>query len=132
MGWNVNLSSTETWISIPDLTLSRAGFNECGAEAQESREWFIEDQGFSLSYNLAPSPLSRQQAVSLSQSSYVSRVELLTWIGELGGEGGGGAKSYVGEKAWSSINHSKLSARHYRVQFKLKADKIWMETYGLD
>jgi hypothetical protein len=26
-----------------------------------------------------------------------------------GGEGGGGAKSYDGEKAWSSLNHSVLS-----------------------
>jgi hypothetical protein len=126
------MSSTETWISIPDLTLSTAGFNECGAKAQESREWYIEDQAFSLSYDLTPPPLSRQQVVSLSQSPCVSRVELLTWIGELDGDGGGGAKSYVGEKAWSSINHSILSARHYRVQFKLKADKICMAIFGLD
>jgi hypothetical protein len=49
-----------------------------------------------------PYPLSRQQVVSLSQSSCVS--SLLT--GELGqGGGGGGAKSYDGEKAWSAINH---------------------------
>ncbi len=41
----------------------------------ESIEWFILDQAFSLSYDLAslpPSPISRQQVVSLSQTSRVS------------------------------------------------------------
>ncbi len=38
---------------------------------------------------------------SLSQSSSVSPVELSD-------ESVGGAKSYDSEKAWSSINHSKL------------------------
>jgi hypothetical protein len=40
----------------------------------------------------------------------VSPVELTDRKGEEGvGDGRGGAKSYVGEKAWSSINHSILS-----------------------
>jgi hypothetical protein len=51
-------------------------------------------------------PLSRQQVVSPSQSSYVSLVKLTDCRG--GGEGGVGAKSYDGEKAWSSMNHSML------------------------
>ncbi len=52
---------------------------------------------------LPPFPsLSRQQVVSLSQSSWVSLVELAD--GE-GGVGKGGAKSYDCEKAWSSTNH---------------------------
>ncbi len=69
----------------------------------ENIEWFIEDQAFS-----PPSPpLFRQQDVSLSQSSSVPPVELTYGRG---GGGGGGAKSYDGEKAWSSINHSILSA----------------------
>jgi hypothetical protein len=63
---------------------------------------FIEDQAFSPSYDLAP-PLLRPppQLVSLR-----APVELTD------GRGvgvGGGAKSYVSEKAWSSINHSILS-----------------------
>jgi hypothetical protein len=54
-----------------------------------------------------PLPLSRQQGVSLSQSSCVSPVaSLLT--GE-GGGSGGGVKAYNGEKAWSFYNHSILS-----------------------
>ncbi len=56
------------------------------------------------SYDLAPRPPplphSFEQVVSLSQSS--GRVY---WRKR----GGGGAKSYCGEKAWSSINHSILS-----------------------
>jgi hypothetical protein len=43
------------------------------------------------------SKLDRQQTGRL-----IKRDNLLT-------EGGGGAKSYEGEKAWSSINHSVLS-----------------------
>ncbi len=55
----------------------------------ETFEWFIEDQAFSPSYDLAPLPppplLSRQQVVSLFLSlPLCRRVSLLTW------EGGGG------------------------------------------
>jgi hypothetical protein len=51
--------------------------------------------------------LSRQQVVSLSQSSCVSPVKLNDRRGrEVGWRG---AKSYDREKAWSSINHSILS-----------------------
>ncbi len=55
-----------------------------------------------------PSSLFLQQVVSLSQSSCVPPVELIP-TGEVGGGGGRGAKSYDGEKAWSSVNHSILS-----------------------
>jgi hypothetical protein len=66
------------------------------------------EPAFSRSYDVAPPPtLSCQQVVSVSQSSCVSPVELTDGIG--GEEGGGGAKTYDGEKAWSSINHSILS-----------------------
>ncbi len=48
----------------------------------ESIEIFIEDQAFSMSYDLAPlpphSPQSRQQVVSLSLYARVSPIEL-TW-----------------------------------------------------
>jgi hypothetical protein len=56
---------------------------------------------------LLPHHLFRQQVVSLSQSSCVSPVELFDGRKDL--EGGGGAKSYDGENAWPSINHSTLS-----------------------
>ncbi len=76
----------------------------------ESSELFIDYQAFFPSYDLAPSsPLIRQQVVSLYQYSCVSPVQLIFdrrgrgWCGE-------GAKSYKGENAWSSINHSILSA----------------------
>ncbi len=45
--------------------------------------------------------------VSLTQSSCVSPVELTDGRGRAG-RGGGEAKSYNIEKAWSSINHSIL------------------------
>ncbi len=50
-----------------------------GRRGTESIEWIIEEQAFSLSYDLAPPPspppFSRQQVVSLSQSSCVSSFE---------------------------------------------------------
>jgi hypothetical protein len=56
---------------------------------------------------LLPHPLSRQQVVSVSQSSFVSPVDLRD------GRGGGGVGEELnytkGEKAWSSINHSICS-----------------------
>jgi hypothetical protein len=52
-------------------------------------------------------PLSGQQVVSLSQSTCVSPVQLTNGI--RGEEGGKRAESYDDEKAWSSINHSRLS-----------------------
>ncbi len=76
----------------------------------ESVEYFVEDLAFSPSYQLAPSPPPPpyQPVVSFSQSSCVSQAELTKRKGR--GEGWGGAKSYDGGKAWSSINHSILSA----------------------
>ncbi len=38
-------------------------------------------------------------------------------VGRRWGEGGGGAKSYDGERAWSSINHS-IRNRHSHLQFR--------------
>jgi hypothetical protein len=65
--------------------------------------------GSSPSYDLAPSPTSlSSQVVALCQSSCVSPVELTD------GRGGGGvAKSYFVEKAWSSVNHSIFSYIYY-------------------
>ncbi len=76
-------------------------------------------------------PLSRQQVVSLPQPSRVSPVELTDRRGRI--QVGVGAKSYDGEKAWSSINHALLciyvcrSACHWLpiVQsFQVQAGKI--------
>ncbi len=59
--------------------------SQSGADQAESIEWFIEDQAFLLSYDLAPRPLppplSCQQLVYLSQSSSVSPVELMPAMG---------------------------------------------------
>jgi hypothetical protein len=55
---------------------------------------------------LTPFPLFRQQVVSLSQSSCPA------YLRESGGRGG--AESYDGENARSSINHSMLSGWHAR------------------
>ncbi len=67
-----------------------------------------------------PSPISRKQVVSLSQSSCVSPVELVdcwlveSWREKMVGRGvGAGAKSGRREKAWFSINHSIFSAVQY-------------------
>ncbi len=64
-----------------------------------------------LAYDSAPRrkplPHLSRQSFSLYQSSCVSPVEF-TDMKE--GQDGRGAKSYDGEKAWSSINHSILSA----------------------
>ncbi len=65
---------------------------------------FLEDEMIWL----LPHHLSRQLVVSLSQSPCVSLVELTNGTGN-----GGGAQSYDGEKAWSSINHSLLSGSAY-------------------
>ncbi len=37
-------------------------------------------------------------------------------MGDWGEGGGGGARSYVDEKAWSSVNHSILSGLHIKQQ----------------
>ncbi len=54
-----------------------------------------------------------QQVVSLSQSSCVLPAELAD---RRGGGGEGGAKSYNGENAWSSINRLILSAPTCRIR----------------
>ncbi len=67
----------------------------------------IEDQASSLSYDLAPPPFPPPL---LSVSSTGDTEEDWEKRHYLSTEGGGGeAKSYDGEKAWSSINHSILS-----------------------
>jgi hypothetical protein len=61
---------------------------------------------------ITPFLFSREQLVSLSQSSCVLLVELTDGCGG-GARGGGGAKWYGRKKAWPSINHSILSGLHY-------------------
>ncbi len=76
----------------------------------ESIEWFIEDYAFSPSYDLAPTPPIHPPPLPSGSSAGDTQEdwerETTCWR-ERGGCGG--AKSYDGEKAWSSINHSILS-----------------------
>ncbi len=58
---------------------------------------------------LLPHPLTSPPSVSSTGGRLRKRDNLLP--GE-GVRGGGGAKSYDGEKVWPSINHSILSAAH--------------------
>ncbi len=76
----------------------------CLRVAAESIEWFIEDQAFALSYDFAPPPSPRPPASCHSFSVFRGVAGQAYW------RGGGGAKSYDSENAWSSINHSILSA----------------------
>jgi hypothetical protein len=66
---------------------------------------FLEVVGFGSSPTI--SPLSRQHVVSLSQSSWLSPVELTD--GRAGEGGGRGAKSYDHDNAWPPINHATPS-----------------------
>ncbi len=68
---------------------TRVNFTSCGPSILhlESIKWFLENQAFSPSYDLAPSPPShpfRQQVVSLYQSSGVSPVQLTEGRGRRG------------------------------------------------
>ncbi len=70
-------------------------------------ESFIEYKAFSLSYDLtSPHPLPPPLMSVISTRDIQEEDNLLT--GEEG-EVGGGAESYDGENAWSSINDSILS-----------------------
>jgi hypothetical protein len=81
----------------------------------ESIELLIEDQAFLRSYDLAP-PLSPPNSpfskLSLFLSLLVCRRPSLQ-MGDVGGGGAGGAKSYDCEKARSSMNKSILSEMAY-------------------
>jgi hypothetical protein len=65
---------------------------------------FVEDQAFSPSYDLAPTPLSRQYARPARTHEDRKRDNVLTVTGEVGG---GGANHTT---AWSSINHSIIKS----------------------
>ncbi len=86
----------------------------------ESIECFIEVHAFLRSYDFAPIAYT-PPLVTLSQFSCVSPVEL--------SDGRGGrvlarsqiTKSYDGEKAWPSINHSILSASPHRFEDESEA-----------
>ncbi len=76
--------------------------------------WFIEDQTFSSSYDLAPNPLLPTfSSVRTLDGRHIGRLRKIdNLLTEEGVGGGEGAKSYDGEKAWSSITHSILCGRH--------------------
>ncbi len=78
----------------------------------ESIEWLKENQAISTSYDLAPPPLLPPSPVSKPTGDIQEDRERETTCWRERGEGAwGGAKSYDGEKAWSSINHSILPGR---------------------
>ncbi len=73
----------------------------------ETSLWIIEDQVFSLSYNLAPSPspTSPVSKLNMRQTGRLRKLDNLL-MGEGGGAGEGeGARSYDDEKAWHYIIH---------------------------
>ncbi len=78
----------------------------------ENIKRFMEDQAFSLSYDLAPNhpllPPPGQQARPATHT----RDKLLP---REVGENGWGTKTYDGEKAWSSLNRSILSGSTFLV-----------------
>ncbi len=82
---------------FPNLFINQT---QLGTDDSESIEWFIEDQAFLRSYESSKRPppfLLPSPAVSLSQSSSVSPVELSD--GRRGAGGGRrGAKSYYARK----------------------------------
>ncbi len=74
----------------------------------ESIKLFIEDQVLSPSYDLAPpQPLPSPSSVCCPSFSVFLYVAFRAYWWERG-RLAGGAKSYDGEKAWSSIIYSKL------------------------
>ncbi len=86
----------------------------------ESIQWFTKNQASSPSYDLAllsqhlPTPVSN---LSLFLSPSVCRRRIY-WRKR--GRGGGGAKSYNGEKAWPSLKHSLLlDVRYTKGVFKI-------------
>ncbi len=69
---------------------------------EESIEWFIEARAFSPPSDLIPPP--PPPYCHAHTGRLIKRDSLLTEDG--GGGVGGGSKSYDGEKAWFSVNHS--------------------------
>ncbi len=107
-----------------------------GVSGAESIEWFIENQAFFtvVWFGSSPHPLPPASCLFFSVFSCVA---CRAYWRERGKEGGGGAKTYDGEKAWSSIKHSILSGRsrfirqlnsvgrHYFFLFYLGEQAMW-------
>jgi hypothetical protein len=87
-----------------------------GSVILKSIEWFTEDQAFSPSYDLrivafptpSPSPVSKPHRPTTHTKTEKER-KLAA-----GREVGAGAKSYCGEKSWSSIKNSMLSVLSHK------------------
>ncbi len=75
-----------------------------GLVHQRAFEWFIDDQAFLPSYDLAPPPPPTPPPSGNAQKDW--DWETASWIERE--RGGGGAESYDSEKDWSSITHSIL------------------------
>jgi hypothetical protein len=104
---DVNFWAPLKSFKIPALTL-------LPGTRPERIEWFIEYQAFSPSYYSAHRPPPFRPCLFSKLSLFRSlpvrrRSSLLTKEGSGGGGGWATFQSYDGEKAWSSINHSKIS-----------------------
>ncbi len=111
IGWK---SGQTTFIPLWDRmegawlwTLARPADGEKVGLQPESIEWFIEDQAFSPSCDLVPPPPpSPPCSVCISSTGEAQEDwEKRKLVNEEGRGGGGSAKSYDDEKAWSSINY---------------------------
>ncbi len=82
-----------------------------GLALPQSIQWFIEDQAFSPSYDLAPPPLSPPSPVGKLGRRHTGRLKKrYNFLTREGGGGFGPSQTYDGEKVLSSIDHWILSA----------------------
>ncbi len=81
----------------------------CCQPGAENVEWYIEDQAFLCSYDLAPRPSPPPPSPAVSDTQEYWEERRLADGGERG-VGGRGANTYDSKKVLSSINHSILSS----------------------
>ncbi len=101
--------------SLASVLFAKFACRSPASAPPESFESFIDDQAFSSSYDLAPPPiLSPLLSVSSCKATHWNAETERQLAHERGGAGGWGTSQSDdgGEKAWSSVNHSILTAHH--------------------
>ncbi len=98
------VNNSDSLNSLPTINYSSADVT-----IKKSIKWFIKDQAFSLSYDLAPPP-SPRPLPSVSSTSYTHAGRLRKRDNLLTREGGRGMGEEPNHLTRSSINHSILSA----------------------